>query len=177
MEILTLFLIGLSLSLDAFSLSLAYGLLGTPQKDIMAFSLTVGLFHFIMPLIGASISYKLLLYLKVNHKYIIAVVIFLIILEMIKSLKDSENILEVKTNFKNVVFFSFIVSLDSFTVGISLPYITSYPLYAGIIFALISSIFTFLGFNAGKFVSEKIGKISKCIGIGILTVLLVYFLL
>lgn len=34
MEIITLIIIGLSLSIDAFSLSLAYGLLNIPKKTI-----------------------------------------------------------------------------------------------------------------------------------------------
>ncbi len=177
MEILTLFLIGLSLSLDAFSLSLAYGLMGIKKKNIISFSLTVGFFHFFMPLVGALVGYKLLSFLKINPKYIIASIILLIILEMLKSIKDSDKIYEIKTNFISVLSFSFFVSLDSFTVGLGLLYITNYPIYAGIIFAIISGTFTFIGFNLGKFVSEKIGKISKYIGIFILLILLVYFII
>lgn len=177
MEILTLFLIGLSLSLDAFSLSLAYGLMGIKKRNIILFSLTVGIFHFFMPLIGVLIGYKLLSFVKINPKYIIAAIILLIILEMFKSIKDSDKIYEIKTNFISMISFSFFVSLDSFTVGLGLLYITSYPIYAGIIFAIISGIFTFIGFNLGKFVSEKIGKISKYIGIFILLILLVYFII
>lgn len=175
MEIFTLFLIGLSLSLDAFSLSLAYGLLGIRKKKMLYSSLIVGLFHFFMPLLGSFIGIKILSSFKINPKYVIAIVIFLIILEMIKSLKEEVNT-ELKISFLNMLAFAFFVSLDSFTVGIGLVYVTAYPIYASIIFAIVSTILTFIGFILGKYVSGKIGKISKYIGIGILSILLIYFL-
>ena len=56
MKILTLFLIGISLSIDAFSMSLAYGLIGIRKKDMFLSSLIVGLFHFFMPLLGSIIG-------------------------------------------------------------------------------------------------------------------------
>ena len=176
MEIITLVLIGLSLSLDAFSLSLAYGLLGITRRKMLCSSLIVGIFHFFMPLIGSFLGVKILSTFKINPKYIIAIVIFLIILEMIKSLKE-EQTNELKMNLINMIVFAFFVSLDSFTVGIGLIYITPYPIYASITFALISALLTFMGFMLGKYVSNKVGKISKYIGIGILSILLFYFLI
>ncbi len=177
MEILTLFLIGLSLSLDAFTLSLAYGLLNMEKKKMLSTSFIVGIFHFFMPLLGAFIGLKLLTALKINPKYLIAIVIFLIILEMVKSLKENNDEKLLKLNFVGMIIFSFFVSLDSFTVGIGILYVTSHPIYASIIFALVSAVFTFIGFKVGGFASKKIGKISKYIGVSILTLLLVYFLL
>lgn len=176
MEIFTLILIGLSLSLDAFSLSLAYGLLGITKNKMIYSSIIVGLFHFFMPLIGSLLGIKILSTFKINPKYIIAIVIFLIIVEMVKSLKEEVNA-ELKMNFINMLVFAFFVSLDSFTVGIGLIYITNKLLYSSIIFAAISAIFTFIGFYIGKYVSGKIGKVSKYIGIGIMSILLIYFLI
>lgn len=176
MEIFTLILIGLSLSLDAFSLSLAYGLLGIEKNKIVYSSLIVGLFHFFMPLIGTFIGTKILSSLKINPKYVIAIVILLIIVEMIRSLKEETNNV-LKMRFLDMLAFAFFVSLDSFTVGIGLIYITPYPIYASLIFAVISATFTFIGFLTGKYVSKKIEKISKFLGIFILSILLIYFFL
>ena len=49
-------LIAISLSMDAFSLSLAYGMEGINNKNKLFLSLTVGIYHFIMPLIGLILS-------------------------------------------------------------------------------------------------------------------------
>lgn len=175
MEILTLFLIGLSLSIDAFSMSLAYGLIGIEKDKMIISSLIVGLFHFFMPLFGSLIGYKLLNTFKINPKYLIIIIIFILIIEMIKSIKDDE-IKTINMNLFNMLGFAFLVSLDSFTIGMGIYYITNKPIYASIVFSIVSFCFTLLGYILGKYVSKKLEKTSKYIGIIILFVLLIYFI-
>ena len=175
MEILTLFLIGLSLSIDAFSMSLAYGLIGIKKDKIVLSSLIVGLFHFFMPLLGSLIGYKLLNYLKINPKYLIIIIILILLVEMVKSIKDEE-VKSINMNILGMLGFALLVSIDSFTVGMGIYYITDKPIYASIVFSIVSFCFTLLGYTLGKYVSKKIEKISKYIGIIILLILLVYFL-
>lgn len=174
MGILTLFLIGISLSIDAFTMALAYGLVGVKKKNIIMSSLIVGIFHFFMPLLGNMIGNKLLNSFKINPKYLIIIIIILLLIEMIKSINEKEK--QIDMNLLGMISFAFLVSLDSFTVGIGINYITSTPIYASIIFAFVSSFITLIGFILGKYVSYKFEKISKYIGIFILTVLLIYFL-
>ena len=45
-------LIGVSLSMDAFSLALIYGTYGLSRRNEIILSIIVGLFHFFMPLVG-----------------------------------------------------------------------------------------------------------------------------
>ena len=52
----TIVLIGISLSMDAFSLALVYGMIGMPYKKKIVLALIVGIYHFIMPLIGLLIG-------------------------------------------------------------------------------------------------------------------------
>ena len=47
MSFITLILIAISLSMDAFSLSLAYGTLGIPKKQIFLLSFIVGCFLYL----------------------------------------------------------------------------------------------------------------------------------
>ena len=56
MKIVTIFLIALSLSIDAFSLALIYGTQGISKRDKIILAIIVGMYHFIMPLIGLSIG-------------------------------------------------------------------------------------------------------------------------
>ena len=56
LKIITIFLIAVSLSMDAFSLALIYGTQGITKKDKVLLSLIVGIYHFIMPLIGVTIG-------------------------------------------------------------------------------------------------------------------------
>ena len=174
MKILTLFLIGISLSIDAFSMSLAYGLIGIKKRNMFLSSLIVGLFHFFMPLLGSMIGYNLLNSFKINPKYLIIIIIILLLIEMIKSINEDEK--KINMNVFGMISFAFLVSLDSFTVGMGIYYITNTPIYASIIFAVISMIFTMTGYILGKYVSSKFEKVSKYIGIFILVILLIYFI-
>ena len=49
MNLFLLFIIAISLSMDAFSLSLAYGTLDINKKEIITLSIIVGIYHFFMP--------------------------------------------------------------------------------------------------------------------------------
>lgn len=173
MQTLTIILIALSLSADAFSLALAYGLINISEKKLYI-SLLVGFFHFVMPLIGMYIGDIFIDKIPINPKFVVSGIFILILFEMIKSLQDKKENFEL--NFINIIFFSFIVSVDSFSIGLGLKYITDVPVRACIIFSIFSMFFTYLGFSLGSLISKKIGKISRVIGIVLLTFLILYYL-
>ena len=54
-KVLIYFFIGISLSADAFSLSLVLGTIIKKKKNITLFPVIVGIFHFIMTNIGNKI--------------------------------------------------------------------------------------------------------------------------
>lgn len=175
MSFTTTLLMGISLSLDAFSLSLAYGLMNFSNRKILLVSLLVGTFHFFMPILGLLIGAKLIHIIQVDTKYIITIIFAFIILEMIKSLKNEE--IETSLKLKESFLFAFAVSLDSFSVGIALGFLKTNIIQSCLTFTVCSFIFTFLGFKLGKFLNQKIGKISKIIGIILLILLLIVFIL
>lgn len=174
MQILTLISIGLSLSIDAFTLSMAYGLLKVPKKQIILTSLSVGIFHFLMPLIGFDINTKLDKYIDINEKLILTIILILILIEMIKSFNEEKEFHEFKLT--TILLFSLLVSIDAFTLGLGLEYITNNICLASLIFMSLSSIFTFLGFNLGKYTRTKFEKYSKLISIIVLLLITVYII-
>ena len=174
MQILTLILIGLSLSIDAFTLSMAYGLLKVPKKQIILTSLSVGLFHFFMPLIGFSINTKLDKYIEINEKLVLTIILILILIEMIKSFNEENEYHELKLT--TILTFSFLVSIDAFTLGLGLEYITNDIYSSSLIFMSLSGIFTFLGFNLGKYTRTKFKKYSKLVSIIVLLLITVYII-
>ena len=66
MSIIMVIVIAVSLSMDAFSLSLAYGTLNLEKSQIRLLSLIVGLYHFFMPLLGMWVGTKILNFLPIN---------------------------------------------------------------------------------------------------------------
>ena len=66
---LLVILLSISLSMDAFSLSLCFGTLNLSYKKIFTFSLIVGIFHFMMPLLGMNLGDIMLKYILIDPKY------------------------------------------------------------------------------------------------------------
>ncbi len=85
MNIITIILIGIALSMDAFSLSLIYGTEGIIKKDRYILSLIVGIYHFIMPLIGLIIGTFITSKIVMNINILVGIILSIIALEMIIS--------------------------------------------------------------------------------------------
>lgn len=160
-------LVAISLSMDTFSLSLAYGTLGLNKSKIFLLSIIVGIFHFIMPFLGNIVGLNLIQKLPINSDFIVGIIFILIAFEMFKQ----ENTTLVLDKLITFVIFGFTVSIDSFTVGIGLSKITNNLIVSYFIFAITSFIFTFVGLFFGKFLNSKFGKRATIFGSVILLIL------
>ncbi len=176
MQIFIILMIAVSLSMDAFSLSLAYGTLGITKKEISKLSFIVGLYHFFMPLFGYYLGRILLNIIPINPDFIVFIVLSFVGIEMIvESIKD-ENIAK-KNNFIDLLLFGLAVSMDSFSIGIGLNAISHKKILCALTFSLTSSLFTYLGLNLGKKINQLIGKISTTIGGIVLIIIGIIYLL
>ena len=160
---LTLLIIGLSLSMDAFSLSLAYGTLGINKKEILTLSTIVGIYHFFMPLLGLLIGNTILNFFPVNPNTIVTIVLVFIGLQMIIETFKNDGDMKVMS-FSELLLFGLAVSIDSFSVGIGLNAINNNFILCSLIFSITSFMFTYLGLILGKKVNKLIGSASTLIG-------------
>ena len=162
-----IFLVAISLSLDAFSLALSIGLRNISKKEIKTYSLVVGLYHFIMPLMGFFMRLLINNFFTLPNKMIfISVIVFIIIGILINKDKDKE------INIISPIIFGFTVSIDSFSIGISLS--KSYLLISILQFSIISSFLTYIGFKIADKMKLKFKNKSKYISILILIFILIY---
>lgn len=169
-------LLAIGLSMDAFSLAIAYGTNGISKNKIFILSLLVGSFHFIMPNLGGILGHSFLKGFITYSNIITGLVFLFLTIQMLLSFKDEED-LSVLNNFIEILLFALAVSVDSFTIGIALSLEKHNLIVAGLIFSSISFIFTFSGLVLGRFLSEKSGKLSKLIGIIILLLFTIKYLL
>jgi len=170
----TTLLVGVSLSMDAFSLSLIYGTQNISNKNKIILSLTVGVYHFFMPLLGLLLGNVITKYLFFNINILVSIIFFVIGIEMIISnLKNKQD--KFFLNLLGFFIFGFSVSVDSFTTGIGLNVINSNYLEVSIIFCLVSGFFTFCGLILGNKLKSYFGKISTIIGGLILIILGFYY--
>lgn len=168
MNIFLVILIAVGLSMDAFSLSLAYGTLGMENRDKYLLSFITGMFHFIMPLLGLIVGNIMFKYININPDIIVCVILSFIGIQMvISSFKEDEEVKLMRVS--EYFLFAFAVSIDSFSVGITLTD-TGHIILAPFIFALTSSFFTLIGLSLGNKIERLLGKISTIIGGSILVI-------
>ena len=113
-NILIYFFMAIGLSMDAFSLALAYGTTQISMKKKILLSITVGLFHFFMPQLGSLLGSELLLNYIVKANYLVGIIFLILGTEMFISRNDKEA--GAITNILSIIIFSFTVSIDSFSV-------------------------------------------------------------
>lgn len=169
-------LLAIGLSMDAFSLALAYGTNKPGKKNILILSTLVGSFHFIMPNLGSVIGHSVLKGFILYGNVITGLVFLFLTVQMLLSFKEKEEV-STLTSFIEILLFSLAVSVDSFTIGIALSLDNNNLIIAGLIFSIISFLFTFSGLVLGRFLSEKSGNVSKIIGVIILFIFTIRYLL
>lgn len=174
-ELLILLIIGISLSIDAFSISTVIGMYNISLKKTLQTSITVGIFHFIMPLIGVILSYQITKYLSIETNLILGIILLLISLQMfIEYIKPSYK--DISLNKFGVILFAFGVSLDSLGIGLGLRAITDNLLLSSTVFSIVSFSFTFLGLTIGKYINKILKQYSYLVGTILLFILGIVFL-
>lgn len=163
---LSIFFIGIALSMDAFSLSLSLGTLKIDKKKLLLLPLIVGIMHFIMPILGLLIGKEILNIININPKFIL--VIILLYLSILMYINRNKNEIINITSYINIFLFSFSVSLDSFSLGIGLLGITEHYILAAFIFSICSSVFTYLGILIGKYSTKFLKENASVAGAVIL---------
>lgn len=173
MNIILIFIIAVSLSMDAFSLSLAYGTINIRKREINILSIIVGMYHFIMPILGMILGSCINNFLNISENIIMLIVFCLIGLNMILDIRKKEEVKHMKIS--EMFLFGFAVSIDSFSIGIGLNNISNNFIFSSIIFSITSLIFTYSGLRLGQKLNLLFGKLSTLIGGITLIIMGIYY--
>lgn len=175
LSFLIYFFIGISLSMDAFSLAFSLSINHLEKRKANKLSLLVGFFHLIMPLLGSKIGFVIQKKEFIKPNLIVEFIFILLIIEMLRERKKDTKILSLSN--LTILLISFTVSIDSFSVGIALRMQQENVLLASIIFSIISSTITKLGIILGQTISKKKQEKMEIIGIIILVIITIYYYL
>ena len=163
MNIILIFIIAVSLSMDAFSLSLAYGTISMSKKEIRLLSIIVGVYHFFMPILGMLIGKFIFNIMHISGDLIVLIIFSFIGINMIiESLKKEEKVKKMKLG--EMILFGLAVSIDSFSVGIGINNISNNFIICSSIFSITSFLFTYIGLKLGNKLNQLIGKIATIVG-------------
>ena len=163
MNIILIFIIAVSLSMDAFSLSLAYGTISISKKETNLLSIIVGIYHFFMPILGMLIGKFIFNVMHISGDLIVLIIFSFIGINMIiESLKKEEKVKKMKLG--EMILFGLAVSIDSFSLGIGINNISDNFIMCSSIFSITSFLFTYIGLKLGNKLNQLIGKISTIVG-------------
>nr|WP_254901205.1 manganese efflux pump MntP family protein [Tuberibacillus sp. Marseille-P3662] len=163
-ELLTLSIMAIALGMDAFSVGMGMGMLELRLKRIAKIGLTIGGFHVIMPLIGMFIGRFLSDYFGDIAAMAGGVLLLLLGVQMIfASLKQDDDPM-VRPMGIGLIIFALSVSLDSFSVGLSLGIYGAKVLLTVLLFGGFSMVLTWAGLLLGRKFQKLIGTYSEALG-------------
>lgn len=169
-ELISLILIGVSLSMDTFSLSLSMGSLIKNNNYLSIFPFIVAIFHFLFPLLGNIIGISIMNYFNIASNIILGLILIILGTNLAISYFKKEDI-NLSLTFISTIFLAISVSIDSFTIGLGISEVTNNYYLASFLFSTLSFFFTTIGLLIGKYSSKLIGKYASILGITLLLIL------
>lgn len=163
-ELITLFVMAFALGMDAFSVGLGMGMLRLRLKRIFRIGLIIGLFHVLMPLFGMLIGDYLSEHFGKMAAMVGGILLLLLGAQMIySSLFGGEETLVAPVGF-GLFLFALSVSLDSFSVGLSLGIYGARMLATVLMFGAVSMVLTWTGLLMGRKFQNWLGTYSEILG-------------
>ncbi|CAM3603762.1 manganese efflux pump MntP family protein [Aeromicrobium ponti] len=167
-EILTLALMAFALGMDAFSVGLGMGMYRLGLRQIFKIGITIGLFHVWMPLLGMIAGRFLSNTFGAIAGYVGGGLLLLLGVQMMwSSFREDEDSLITPVGL-GLLLFALSVSLDSFSVGLSLGIYGAKTLLVLTLFGIGATALTWAGLLTGRKVKGWMGSYSEALGGAIL---------
>lgn len=167
-EISSLIFLAFAISMDAFSVSLSYGLQKPRLRRIIQMGLLIGSFHIVLPFIGIALGHVISEKIGYFTSVISGVLLIGVGLHMFFSAFSKQAEKPINNAQFTLLSLAFIVSIDSFSIGLSLGMTGAKVFLTLILFGLISMIMTWLGLLLGRKMNQYIGVYSEILGSSIL---------
>ena len=179
MSILSLFITGVGLSMDAFAISLSKGFCvkDNINKRALKVAIFFGLAQGIMPLIGWFLGSYLGSYIVSVDHWIAFILLSFIGGKMIyESLCGKDEGIECSldgNDFENKELFILAIatSIDALAVGVSLAILNVSIIQASSIIAILTLIICFIGVHIGKMFGNLFNKYSELLGGSLLVIM------
>lgn len=167
-EIITLAIMAIALGMDAFSLGLGMGMIRLRLKQVFYIGITIGIFHVIMPLLGIGLGRIISFHFSGIASYIGGTLLLILGLQMVvSSFKSGQETFVTPIGF-GLILFALSVSLDSFSVGLSLGIFGARAAVAIFLFGFFSMVLTWAGLLLGRKVQYWLGSYGEALGGSIL---------
>lgn len=173
MELTWIIAVSIALGMDAFSFSLALGLIGTRKRTAIKLAIIVAIFHVLMPLIGLWVGQKLGTIFGDVAIGIGAVILFYLGGKMVwgayKGVEAAANI----PSLQGIGIYALAgsVSIDALSVGFSLGTFVTNIIPATLVMGFTAGVMTFIGVLLGRRAGTWLGNKAEALG-GIILILI-----
>ncbi|GAB6991283.1 manganese efflux pump MntP [Paenibacillus pini] len=168
-QLITILIMAVALGMDAFSLGIGIGMKGIRLLHVLKISLLIGFFHIVMPLLGMFTGQYVSSLLGQVTTYVACGLLVLLGGHMIlNSFRGGENRMIDHRTFLGMLLFSLSVSVDSFSVGVTLGMFQSDLILTVLAFGLCGAGMSILGLLLGRRVSRNLGDYGEALGGAIL---------
>ncbi|WP_138495788.1 manganese efflux pump MntP family protein [Paenibacillus pinistramenti] len=168
-QIVTIIVMAVALGMDAFSLSVGIGMKGVRRLDMARISGLIGVFHIFMPLLGIFTGLYVGHLLGAIAGYVSGGLLALLGGHMVWASFRNDGAKPIDhTKLLRVALFSLSVSVDSFSVGVSLGMFHSNLLFTVLTFGLFGGLMSLIGLWLGSRVGRSLGDYGEALGGAIL---------
>lgn len=171
-QIITITIMAVALGLDAFSLGVGIGMKGIRLLHVLQLSLLIAFFHVLMPLFGLFTGDYVGQLLGQVTQYAAGGLLLLLGSHMVfNSFRSGDGgglqAVDYRTLW-GMLLISLSVSVDSFSVGVSLGMFVNHILLTVLTFGACGGLMSILGLLLGRHVSRGLGDYGEAIGGAIL---------
>ncbi len=164
-QLLTLMIMAVAISMDAFSLGIGVGTIGISLRHMLKLSLVIGLAHLLMPLIGILFAQILHRFIGIFASLIGGGVLIVMGLHMIWSALNGEKLVRIVPIHGIALFiFAFSVSIDALSIGFSLGLFSVNTWLTVLLFGFWGMVMSLIGLLIGKHVGYWLGHYGAAIG-------------
>lgn len=164
-QFLTVLLMALALGMDAFSLGIGVGMKGIRLAYILRLSIIIGLFHIFMPLIGMFMGHYVSSLLGHVAAFVGGGLLVLLGGHMIYSSFHGKDEMTWDTrSMWGTSLFALSVSIDSFSVGVSMGLFAADLILTVLMFGLVGGLMSVFGLLVGKKVRGWVGEYGEAFG-------------
>ncbi|OEF99846.1 hypothetical protein BHF71_01335 [Vulcanibacillus modesticaldus] len=177
-QIITFVMMGIALGMDAFSLGIGIGTQRLSWKQIARISITIGVFHVFMPLIGIVIGYYFTNFIGNIATSTGGIILIIIGANMIwSSIIGEEKQIISYSSIIGVLLLAFSVSIDALSVGFTLGlFSVSVLWFVVLLFGFAGFVMSALGLSLGRKIGDWAGDYGEVFGGIILLVFGIKFL-
>ncbi|GAB6420275.1 manganese efflux pump MntP family protein [Bacillus luti] len=155
-QLIPLIIMAFALGMDAFSVSLGMGMMTLKLRQILYIGMTIGIFHIIMPFVGMVLGRFLSeKYGDIAHFAGAILLIGLGFYIVYSSILENAEARTAPIGISLFVF-AFGVSIDSFSVGLSLGIL--------LLFGFVSMLLAWIGLLIGRHAKDMLGTYGEIVG-------------